>query len=553
MSRTVLIIGGYGVFGGRLAEALSQNLEYKVITAGRNLRKAEAFCQDKNCTPFELDKDDDDLEQKIASLSPDFIIDAAGPFQEYETSTHRLIEVAIQNGVHYLDLSDDAKFTSKIRTFDATAKASDVIVLSGASSVPALSSAAAASLSKDIVDIHSIESAILPGNQAPRGLSVIKAIISQVGNPLKIWRSGKYETVPGWSRIKKITIGRELPGKSLHRWSSLIGAPDLLLFPDYFNARNVSFRASLDLKFMHGGLWLLSWLVRSKLIKSLLPLAAFLKFIADRLEPFGSDIGAMIVNVSGITKDGRAMKAHWELVVKNGDGPNIPTIPAQILLEKISQGQISAGARPCLQEFSLDDAEEKLKSLSVQTSTKSETTPLIFQSVLGNEFQQLSSQHKDLHTVLEYRRWRGRASVVRGNNLFSKVVGWIAGFPNAVSDTSVEVLMRKTKTGETWERTFGNSQFRSHLSVENKRGHATLFERFGLMKFEIGLTLKNESLFFPVKSGKVLGLPLPRMILPLSNAKEYIDSNGRMCFHVEVNLPIIGHLATYSGWLESVE
>jgi len=41
----VLILGGYGVFGGRLAEILSDIGEAGIVIAGRRLSKAHDFCR----------------------------------------------------------------------------------------------------------------------------------------------------------------------------------------------------------------------------------------------------------------------------------------------------------------------------------------------------------------------------------------------------------------------------------------------------------------------------------------------------------------------------
>ena len=40
----ILIVGGYGVFGGRLAQLLADEPRLCLIIAGRSLAKAEAFC-----------------------------------------------------------------------------------------------------------------------------------------------------------------------------------------------------------------------------------------------------------------------------------------------------------------------------------------------------------------------------------------------------------------------------------------------------------------------------------------------------------------------------
>jgi len=73
------------------------------------------------------------------------------------------------------------------------------------------------------------------------------------------------------------------------------------------------------------------------------------------------------------------------------------------------------------------------------------------------------------------------------------------------------------------------------------------------MRFQIGLALKDGNLHFPVRSGRLLGLPIPKVLLPLSDAKEFVDPFGRARFHVKLSLPICAHVATYSGWLKRAD
>lgn len=553
MSKTVLIVGGYGVFGGRLAVALSKNRELNVLVAGRDRRKADDFCQGTQCHPFEINRKADNLKERIKQASPFIVIDAAGPFQNYGDEAYNLVEAALGASAHYLDLSDDAAFTEGIGQFDEAAKAKHLTVLSGVSSVPALSSTVVDTLVRDMEDVHLITSAILPGNKAPRGLSVIKAIISQAGQPLSVWRAGQYKSVPGWSGSKPFRMELASKQKRLRRVGSYIGAPDLRLFPYRYRARNVSFRAGLDLTLMHRGLWLLSWLVRRGVMKSLLPLAVPLKIIAQGLERFGSDTGAMIVETAGLTDQGTPIRKTWTLVVEDGNGPNIPTIPAQILISKLAEGTVPAGAGACLGAFSLAEAEIALKALSVNTSIEECRVPLVFQSILKTDFEHLEPQHRDLHTVIDFRRWKGRASVKRGRTVLSKIAGAIAGFPGAKDDIDVTVEMERTRQGETWTRTFGSKRFRSYLSSGTRNERPVLFERFGAMKFEIALALEDGRLRFPVQRGSIFGVALPKLLLPLSNAEEYLDQNGRARFKVDLSLPICGHVATYSGWLEPAD
>ena len=85
-TRKILILGGYGVFGGRLAQLLADEPQVTLILAGRSLEKARAFCASlPGAAPriaLAFDRDGD-LGAQLASIRPDLIVDASGPFQAY--------------------------------------------------------------------------------------------------------------------------------------------------------------------------------------------------------------------------------------------------------------------------------------------------------------------------------------------------------------------------------------------------------------------------------------------------------------------------------------
>lgn len=551
MSSRVLIIGGYGVFGGRLARRLVRDTRFEVLVAGRSQDKADAFCRAHGGTPVTLDLADTDLTTRIGALAPFVIIDAAGPFQSYQSeAVYRLAKVAIACGAHYLDLSDDAGFTEGIATLDGEAKAANVSVLSGVSSVPALSSSIVTALSKDMSDIHQIETAILPGNKAPRGLSVVRAIVAQAGRPMRVWQDSQWRDVTGWGG--RITLTLSLPGERRlkGRWASLIGAPDLALFPMHFKARTVLFRAGLDLKLMHGGLALLSVPVRWGWCASIAPLSPLLKWIADRLEPFGSARGGMQVRVTGRTRSGHNETRLWTLIVDGGDGPFIPALPAEIMCAKLRAGDTAPGARPALGVFTQAEAQTALATLRLKTHIEITPRQPLFDTCLGTDFTRLPAPLQDLHTVLETRRWVGKASVQRGTGFLARLAGWFAGFPPSTDETRVEVRMARTPKGEVWTRRFGGHTFRSYLSQSGPNGQGTAKERFGLLSFTIALSAKDGQLAFPVTRGTCLGVPLSSFMLPKSDTREYVDAEGRAAFDVSIALPIAGHVVTYRGYLE---
>lgn len=173
MADRVVVLGGYGVFGGRLSRRLVQQTDAEIIVAGRSADKAAEHCRKFGGTPLALDRDGD-LAKAFETLEPKIVIDAAGPFQGCGEDRYRVARAAITAGAQYVDLADDTEFVAGIGELDDLAKIAGVRVVSGASSVPAISSAALDELTRDMVAVSVVGSGILPGNRAPRGLSVVR-------------------------------------------------------------------------------------------------------------------------------------------------------------------------------------------------------------------------------------------------------------------------------------------------------------------------------------------------------------------------------------------
>src|SRR6187402_2937559 len=110
----LLIVGGYGTFGGRIVQLLQNEPRLTLIVAGRSLPKAETWCARRGAVaarlvPAVFDRDGD-LAAQLVSLRPDTLVDASGPFQAYGEDRYRLIEACIGLGIHYLDLADGSDF-----------------------------------------------------------------------------------------------------------------------------------------------------------------------------------------------------------------------------------------------------------------------------------------------------------------------------------------------------------------------------------------------------------------------------------------------------------
>lgn len=533
----VLILGGYGVFGGRLAQLLLRD-GFDVVVAGRSLAKAQAFIDQQGGVALCLDKSNHGaLAEALKSV--DVVVDAIGPFQLYQG--YEVAEAAITAGVHYLDLSDDAEFTAGISKLNSTAEAAGVTVLSGVSSVPALSSAAVEALRGDLAEITLIDTAILPGNRAPRGRSVMEAILSQVGRPLAQWRGGTWVETPAWGGC----VIRDLP-KGLRRPASPIGAPDLSLFPDAFNARSVLFRAGLELGVMHHGLWVFGWLHRIGVLPRLDRLTWPMLQAARMLWAFGSDQGGMSVVVAGRDGAGRPVTRGWRLHMGEGQGPIVPAVPALLMVRRIAQSRAKAGAGPALGCFDLTEAEDVLREISGSFDRNCPDMTPLFERAIGPEaWAAMPASYHAGHDLWDRQVMRGRSNVTRGKGLLARAIAALFRFPPERMNTPLTVVMERVGETEVWTRDFDGQRF---FSVLSPAGAGRVRERFGPFQFELSLPIQGGRMEMNVERGWFMGLPMPSWLLPRSETAEF-DEDGVFQFDVRLSAPLAGLIVHYRGSL----
>jgi saccharopine dehydrogenase-like NADP-dependent oxidoreductase len=364
----VLLVGATGVFGSRLAQGLVREPGIALILAGRTLPALEKLGTKLGGAPETVVFDRDRATAgRLRRLRADIVIDAAGPFRSGHT---RLIEAAIEAGCHYLDLADGRAFVAEVGCFDQAARERGVAVLAGASTTPALSHAVLDRITGGWRRIDAIRVAISPGNRAPRGLSVVRAILSYAGRPVRLFRGGDWTSAPGWGLTHRIAF----PGLG-RRTASLCDTPDLDLLVERYRPReSAEFFAGLELPVLHYGLVLASLAVRARIIGSLAPFARPLRFLAALFEPLGSDRGGMVVEVRGADSDRSPVTATWSLVARAGMGPYVPTLAALALVRRLRDGTLGfRGAGPCVGHLTLDDFDADFERLGIETKIESQS------------------------------------------------------------------------------------------------------------------------------------------------------------------------------------
>lgn len=349
----VLILGGYGVFGQRIADALCQR-SIHVIINGRRSAPAEALRQrllehhPKAMVSLAVFDVNHDLADQLNRLKPQVVIHTCGPFQGQDT---QIASTIINTGIHYIDLADGRDYVQNMAALDAAAKAHQVTAITAASTVPALSSAVLAQLrdQTNISRFEQVRMGITPGQKTPRGLATTQAVLSYLGRRLQPW-PGMASPCYGWGglhRQKYPTIGHRLMGHC--------EAADLDFFAAHFNIQTLSFAAGMESKLLHLLMWLAAGLVRLGLPLKLDKHASRLLRLSHWFDRLGTADGGMHMAIKARNGQGQHIEKTWFLEVFAGHGPMVPAIPAIVMCEKILRNQTPAGVMPCIEMLTLEE------------------------------------------------------------------------------------------------------------------------------------------------------------------------------------------------------
>jgi hypothetical protein len=365
----ILILGAFGTFGRLITDSLARTTDLPIIAAGRRLPERHDVCRPGIRT---LAVDSHALSTaELKKLDPAVLIDTVGPFQARDRT---LAQICIALGIHYLDIADGRDFVQNVGALNAAAVARNVLVVSGASTLPALSSAVIESLAGEFSEIEAIDIGIAPGFSGPRGLATIRSVLGYVGRPIPVWRQAKMRWALGWGDTQRYRYPPPVGRRNL----SSIDVPDTNLIPRrYPNLRQLAVRAGHEVPLVHHALRLLGVLVRIGLIRDLAAHARMMQRMAGWFDGFGSNNGAMHVRLRGRGNDGCAQSRTWTLIAENGDGPRIPTTAAVVLTKKLLNVPGYApialrGAAPASNLLTLGEFEREWRTLAIRTMVTGE-------------------------------------------------------------------------------------------------------------------------------------------------------------------------------------
>jgi len=363
--KIILILGGYGNFGKRITQELSKDAGLEILVAGRDVAKAAALADSLRDAPAEVKPClldiADGFPAALAALSPHLVIHTCGPFQG---QGYDIARACIALGCDYIDLADGRDFVAQIGTLDTEAKERGSRIISGASSVPALSAAVIDDYLPQFGALTAIDYGISTAQKTPPGLATAEGLLSYAGKSFSMLKDGILHRVYGWQGL----VRRQLP----HLGTRLMAdcdVPDLALFPArYPQLRDIHFRAGVEVGMQMRVLALLAALVRAGVLKSLQPLARGLLALGPLFDPLGTGNSGFYMRLSGKDRSGQPLEKNFYLIAQQGDGPHLPALPAIIVARRLAsqRDSVAAGARPCLGLVTLGDYLAAIGDLKVE-------------------------------------------------------------------------------------------------------------------------------------------------------------------------------------------
>jgi hypothetical protein len=213
--KRIVVLGGSGVFGSAVAQALHERGQQPL-------------------TPSRREVDAENPAVLLAWLRPrDIVIDAAGPFQGRSTS---LLEAAVKIGADVIDLSDSLDYALAVRARESQVRVAGIRVYNCCSAVSAVTAAAVRQCG--IREPSRIAVCLIPASRETPSAGTAGSLLASVGRPVRVLKEGRLAIEMGWRRSRLF----QLPPGSGNRRAYLTESADAATLPPIWpSLRQVDF------------------------------------------------------------------------------------------------------------------------------------------------------------------------------------------------------------------------------------------------------------------------------------------------------------------------
>ncbi|HLO86611.1 MAG TPA: saccharopine dehydrogenase NADP-binding domain-containing protein [Nostocaceae cyanobacterium] len=337
MIQRVLIIGGRGRIGSSVAEDIITHTQAQVTITGRSLEtdKGVNLGLGERLQFLVLDLEEvDKLREAIASS--DLVIHCAGPFHYRDT---QVLEICIEQGINYLDVSDHRSYTNKALNLHEKAVNAGVTAIINTGIFPGISNSLVRQGVEQFDIPEKIHLSYLVSGSGGAGVTVMRTTFLGLQHPFEAWIEGKWQLVQPYTDRENIHFPSPY-GQSGVYWFDM---PETITLPHSFpTVKTVVTKFGSVPGFYNHLTWIAAhifpkWLMQRRyMIEFLSYVSHFMTDFTNRFSGIGVAVRAEVTG----QKNGQTLVYHSTLLHENtaiASGIGTGSIAALLLAGKLKQ------------------------------------------------------------------------------------------------------------------------------------------------------------------------------------------------------------------------
>ncbi len=246
----VLILGGTGRIGSSIAQDLLTHTDVAVVLTGRHPqrghRATQVLGERSQFLPLDLAEQN---KLRAAIAAADVVIHAAGPFHQRDPE---VLQICIEQGTHYLDVSDYRGFTQQTLQLTEAAKAAGITAIVNTGVFPGVSNSMVRQGVEALGQADSVQLSYVVAGSGGAGVTVMRTTFLGLQHPFKAWLDGQWQSVKPYTAREKLTFPAPYSDAHVY-WYDM---PEAMTLVDSYPLQTVKTKFGVVPDFYNHATWL---------------------------------------------------------------------------------------------------------------------------------------------------------------------------------------------------------------------------------------------------------------------------------------------------------
>jgi saccharopine dehydrogenase-like NADP-dependent oxidoreductase len=209
LNQKVLIIGGSGRIGSCVARDIAIHTPAKITVTGRLPKPDNQGISLLNESEKSLEYLAIDLNntEKLSEIISQYhlVIHCAGPFHHRDTS---VLEICIQHGANYIDVSDHRSYTIKALKLHERAIAANITAIINTGIFPGISNSMVRQCVEKLDSAEKIHLSYVVSGSGGAGITVMRTTFLGLQNPFEAWINNNWQSVKPYTDRETVDFSK---------------------------------------------------------------------------------------------------------------------------------------------------------------------------------------------------------------------------------------------------------------------------------------------------------------------------------------------------------